>query len=143
MGHRECWVSRRGQNRDTLRIEMADFPFSPSSTCKKKGPPLLWHLRTEEQAEIDNAWNSIRTGEQTQEVLACLGLRKSRQEFITANQNSLLSTRIDRLFRRAHSGSAKFFSVSSNIAWLGPPADVACWFLATPAACCVHWQGSG
>jgi hypothetical protein len=71
---------------------MVDFPFSPSSTSKKKGPPLSWHLRTEEQAEIDNAWNSIRTGEQTQEVLACLGLRKSRQEFITANQNSLLST---------------------------------------------------
>jgi hypothetical protein len=82
----------QGQNRDALRIEMVDFPFSPSSTCKKKGPSLSWHLRKEEQAEIDNAWNSIRTGEQTQEVLACLGLQKSRQEFIMANQNSLLST---------------------------------------------------
>ena len=82
----------QGQNRDRLRIEMVDFPFSPSSTCKKKRPPLSWHLRTEEQAKIGNAWNSNRTGEQTQEVLACLGLRKSRQEFIAANQNSLLST---------------------------------------------------
>jgi hypothetical protein len=63
----------QGQNRDSVRIEMVDFTFSPSSTCKKKGPPLSWHLRTEEQAKIDNAWNSIRTGEQTQDVLAYVG----------------------------------------------------------------------
>ena len=74
---------------------MVDFTFSPSSTYKKKGPPLSWHLRTEEQAKIGNAWNSIRTAEQTQEVLAYLGLRKSRQAFIRANQNSLLGTRLD------------------------------------------------
>jgi hypothetical protein len=66
----------QGQNRDSVRIEMVDFTFSPSSTCKKKGPPLSWHLRTEEQAKIDNAWNSIRTGEQTQEVFGIPGAPK-------------------------------------------------------------------
>jgi hypothetical protein len=61
---------------DTMTLAArVDFTFSPSSTCKKKGPPLSWHLRTEEQAKIGYAWNSIRTGEQTQEVLAYLGLR--------------------------------------------------------------------
>jgi hypothetical protein len=52
---------------------------------KKKGPPFSWHLRTEEQAEIDHAWTSIRTGEQTQKVLAYLGLGKSKRAFITAH----------------------------------------------------------
>ena len=80
----------QGQNRDALRIEMVDFPFSPSSTCKKKGPPLSWHLRTEEQAEIDNAWNSIRTGEQLRKYWHAWGSE--------------------------HQVLPKFFSVSSNIA---------------------------
>jgi hypothetical protein len=52
-----------------VRIEKVDFTFSPSS----------WHLRTEEQAEIDRAWTSIRTGEQTQEVLAYLASEKVSQ----------------------------------------------------------------
>jgi hypothetical protein len=47
-------------------------------------------LRTEEQAKIDTAWNSIRTGEQTQEVLAYVGLRKSRQAFVMAHYDSTI-----------------------------------------------------
>jgi hypothetical protein len=55
-------------------IETVDFTFSPSATCKKKRPPLSWHLRIEEQAEITNAWNEIRTGAQVQKVSEYLGL---------------------------------------------------------------------
>jgi hypothetical protein len=36
----------------------------------------------EEQAEIDNAWNATRTGEQTQKVLAYLGFGKSKGSLI-------------------------------------------------------------
>jgi len=50
-----------------VTIETVDFTFSPSATCKKKRPPLSWHLRMEEQAEIESAWNSIRNSEQGSE----------------------------------------------------------------------------
>jgi hypothetical protein len=62
------------QHRDEVTIETVDFTFSPSATYKNKRPPLSWHLRMGEQAEIENAWNGIRTGEQVQKVLAHLGL---------------------------------------------------------------------
>jgi hypothetical protein len=72
----EVLARQKGQNRDGVRIQTVDFSFSPSSTCKKKCTPLSWHLRMEEQAEIENAWNGIRAGEQTQKVLAYLGFGK-------------------------------------------------------------------
>lgn len=65
----EALGNHQRQNRGRVRIEKVDFTFSPSS----------WHLRTEEQAEIDRAWTSIRTGEQTQEVLAYLASEKVSQ----------------------------------------------------------------
>jgi hypothetical protein len=76
---RERWGSellakQNGQHRDGVTIETVDFTFSPSAACKKQRPPLSWHLRMEEQAEIDTAWNGIRTGDQVQKVLAYLGL---------------------------------------------------------------------
>ena len=37
----------------------------------------------EEQAEIENAWNGIRNGEQVQKVLAYLGLFPFRQQRTT------------------------------------------------------------
>jgi hypothetical protein len=77
--------NQQRQNRGGVRIEKVDFTFSPSSIDKKKGPPFSWHLRTEEQAEIDHAWTSIGTGEQTQKVLAYLGLGKSKRAFIMAH----------------------------------------------------------
>ena len=58
----------RGQHRNGVTIETVDFTFSPSATCKKKRPPLSWHLRMEEQAEVENAWNIIRSGAQVQKV---------------------------------------------------------------------------
>jgi hypothetical protein len=70
----EVLARQKGQHRDGITIETVDFTFSPSASCKKKRPPLSWHLRMEEQAEIENAWNSIRTGEQVQKVLAYLNL---------------------------------------------------------------------
>jgi hypothetical protein len=59
---------QKGQHRD------GRFHFFPSAACKKKRPHLSWHLRMEEQAEIENAWNGIRTGEQVQKVSEYLGL---------------------------------------------------------------------
>jgi hypothetical protein len=64
---------QKGQHRDGVTIETVDFTFSPSAACKKKRPPLSWHLRMEEQAEIENAWNVLRTGEQVQKVSEYLG----------------------------------------------------------------------
>jgi len=80
---RERW-SRDGQalhksrQRLGVNIETVDFTFSPSGTHRKKRPPLSWHLRMEEQAEIENAWNETRTNEQVQKVLAYLGVRPLR-----------------------------------------------------------------
>jgi hypothetical protein len=77
---RERW-SRDGQalhksrQRLGVNIETVDFTFSPSGTHRKKRPPLSWHLRMEEQAEIENAWNETRTNAQVQKVLAYLGVR--------------------------------------------------------------------
>jgi hypothetical protein len=76
---RERWSGKvlarqKGQHRDGVRIETVDFTFFPSAACKKKRPPLSWHLRMEEQAEIENAWNGIRTGDQVQKVSEYLGL---------------------------------------------------------------------
>jgi hypothetical protein len=70
----EVLARHKGQHRNGVTIETVDFTFSPSAAFKKKRPPLSWHLRTEEQAEIDNAWNAIRTGEQVQKVSGYLGL---------------------------------------------------------------------
>ena len=80
---RERW-SRDGQalhksrQRLGVNIETVDFTFSPSGTPRKKRPPLSWHLRMEEQAEIEKAWNETRTNEQVQKVLAYLGVRPLR-----------------------------------------------------------------
>jgi Patatin-like phospholipase len=76
---RERWSGKvlarqKGQHRDGVTIETVDFTFFPSAACKKKRPPLSWHLRMQEQAEIDNAWSAIRTGEQVQKVSEYLGL---------------------------------------------------------------------
>jgi hypothetical protein len=73
---RERWSGKvlEGVHRKEVPIETVDFTFSPSAACKKKRPPLSWHLRMEEQAEIENAWNAIRTGEQVQKVSGYLGL---------------------------------------------------------------------
>jgi hypothetical protein len=76
---RERWESKllarqKGQHGDGVTIETVDFTFSPSAACTKQRPPLSWHLRMEEQAKIDSAWNGIRNGEQVQKVLAYLGL---------------------------------------------------------------------
>jgi hypothetical protein len=70
----EVVARQKGQHRDGVKIETVDFTFSPSATYKKKRPPLSWHLRMEEQAEIENAWNGIRTGEQVQQVSEYLAL---------------------------------------------------------------------
>ena len=85
---RERWnggvlARQKGQHRDGVTIDTVDFTFSPSAACKKKRPPLSWHLRTEEQAEIDNAWNAIRTGEQVQKVSGYLGLSPGRLKWPT------------------------------------------------------------
>jgi hypothetical protein len=70
----EVLAGQKSRHRDGVKIETVDFTFSPSATYKKKRPPLSWHLRMEEQAEIENAWNAIRTGEQVQKVSGYLGL---------------------------------------------------------------------
>ena len=69
---------QKGQHRDGVTIETVDFTFSPSATSKKRRPPLSWHLRIEEQAEITNAWNEIRTGAQVQKVSEYLRLSPGR-----------------------------------------------------------------
>ena len=84
----EVLARQKAKNRDGVRIRTVDFTFSPSATSKKKRPPLSWHLRMEQQAEIETAWNGIHTGEQTQKVLAYLGLEKSRRSLIMAHQVS-------------------------------------------------------
>jgi hypothetical protein len=76
---RERWshdglALQKSRQRLEVTIETADFTFSPSGTRGKKRPPLSWHLRMEEQAEIENAWNEIRKNEQVQKVLAHLGV---------------------------------------------------------------------
>jgi hypothetical protein len=70
----EVLARQRRRHRDGVTIETADFTFSPSARCKKKRPPLSWHLRMEGHAEIEKAWNVLRTGEQVQKVSGCLGL---------------------------------------------------------------------
>jgi Patatin-like phospholipase len=80
---RERWsrdglALQKSRQRLEVAIETVDFTFSPSGTRGKKPPPLSWHLRMEEQAEIENAWNEIRTNEQVQKVLAYLGVRPLR-----------------------------------------------------------------
>ena len=82
--------NQQRQNRGRVRIEKVDFTFFPNSIQKKRGPPFSWHLRTEEQAEIDHAWTSIGTGEQTQKVLAYLGLGKSKRAFVMAHYDSTI-----------------------------------------------------
>jgi hypothetical protein len=74
----EVLARQKGQHRDGVMIETVDFTFSPSATCKKRRPPLSRHLRIEEQAEIENAWNEIRTGAQVQKVSEYLGLLPGR-----------------------------------------------------------------
>ena len=80
----EVLAGQKGQHRDGVRIETVDFTFSPSATYKKKRRPLSWHLRMEEQAEIENAWNGIRTGEQVQKVSEYLALFPFRLERTTS-----------------------------------------------------------
>ena len=70
---------QNGKYRNGVRIQTVDLTFSPSRTCGRKCSPLSWHLRREEQAEIENAWNGIRTGEQAQKVLAYLEPGKSKR----------------------------------------------------------------
>jgi hypothetical protein len=79
----EVLARQKGQHRDGITIETVDFTFSPSASCKKKRPPLSWHLRMEEQAEIDNAWNGIRNSEEVQKVSGYLGLLPGRLERTT------------------------------------------------------------
>jgi hypothetical protein len=79
----EVLAGQKSQHRDGVKIETVDFAFSPSAACKKKRPPLSWHLRMDEQAEIENAWNAIRTGEQVQKVSGYLGLLPGRLERTT------------------------------------------------------------
>jgi hypothetical protein len=74
---------QKRRHRDGVTIETVDFTFSPSASCKKKRPPLSWHMRMEEQAEIENAWNVLRTGEQVQKVSGYLGLLPGRIERTT------------------------------------------------------------
>jgi hypothetical protein len=74
---------QKRRHRDGVTIETVDFTFSPSASCKKKRPPLSWHLRMEEQAEIENAWTVLRTGEQVQKVSGYLGLLPGRIERTT------------------------------------------------------------
>ena len=76
----EVLARQKGPNLDGVMIETVDFTFSPSATCKNKRPPFSWHLRMEEQAEIENAWNDIHSGEQVQKVLAYLGLFPFRRK---------------------------------------------------------------
>ena len=73
---REVLGNQQRQNRGKVRIEKVDFTFSPNSIHKKKGPPLSWHLETEEQAEIDRAWTGIRTGEQLRKYWRTWGSEK-------------------------------------------------------------------
>jgi hypothetical protein len=68
--------NQQRQNRGRVSIEKVDFTFSPSSIHKKKGPPFSWHLRTEEQAEIDHAWTSIRNWRANSESIGVPGTRK-------------------------------------------------------------------
>jgi hypothetical protein len=79
----EVLPRQKGRHRDGVTIETVDFTFSPSARCKKKRPPLSWHLRMEEQAEIEKAWNVLRTGEQVQKVSGYLGLLPGRFERTT------------------------------------------------------------
>ena len=79
----EVLARQKGRHRNGVTFETVDFTFSPSAKCKKKRPPLSWHLRMEEQAEIENAWNVIRTGEQVQKVSGYLGLLPGRLERTT------------------------------------------------------------
>jgi hypothetical protein len=79
----EVLARQKGQHRDGVTIETVDFTFSPSAARKQKRPPLSWHLRMEEQAEIENAWNVICTGEQVQKVSGYLGLSSGRLERTT------------------------------------------------------------
>ena len=91
----EALGNQQRQNRGRVRIEKVDFTFTPSSMHKRKGTPLSWHLRTEEQAEIDRAWTGIRTGGQTQKVLAYLGLGKSKRAFVMPHQISGFNSTFD------------------------------------------------
>jgi hypothetical protein len=79
----EVLARQKRRHRDGMTIETVDFTFSPSARCRKQRPPLSWHLRMEEQAEIEKAWNVLRTGEQVQKVSGYLGLLPGRFERTT------------------------------------------------------------
>src|SRR5258708_39701786 len=79
----EVLAGQKGQHRDGVRIETVDFTFSPSATSRSNARTLSWHLRTQEQAEIENAWNGIRTGEQVQKVSEYLALSPFRLQRTT------------------------------------------------------------
>jgi hypothetical protein len=94
----EVLARRKGQHRDGVTIDTVDFTFSPSATCKKKRPPLSWHLRMEDQAEIENARNGIRAGEQVQKVSEYLGILPGhlKRTTNTAFRNATLTTLVKR-----------------------------------------------
>jgi hypothetical protein len=79
----EVLARQKCRHRDGVAIETVDFTFSLSARCKKKRPPLSWHLPIEEQAEIEKVWNVLRTGAQVQKVSGYLGLSPGRFERTT------------------------------------------------------------
>jgi hypothetical protein len=85
-----------GKHRDGVRIQTVDLTFSASRTYGRKRSPLSWHLRKEERAEIENAWNTIRTGEQAQKVLAYLEPEKSKRLLPMGHHTSRFNIRFGR-----------------------------------------------
>jgi hypothetical protein len=57
-----------------IDLHWADFRFRLNSTGRGATPPVSWHLRSEEQKAIDNAWNTISNGAKVVHVLQHLGL---------------------------------------------------------------------
>ena len=63
---RACWPN--------IDLHRVDFRFQLNSTKRGVTPPVSWHLRSEEQKAIDDAWNTISNGAQVAVVLEHLGL---------------------------------------------------------------------
>ena len=60
-----------------IGLHWVDFRFQLNSTGRWVTPPVSWHLRSEEQKAIDNAWNIISDGPKVVDFLQHLGLARN------------------------------------------------------------------
>jgi hypothetical protein len=135
------------QRADAERTDPIDRDWAagarPTKAADSRHEQIQWGTLNESHRQFSPCEMHLPQVVEGKRLLLAFAASASRIRLWAVCRSSYSCKNLIRLMEGPTQVRRNSFMFSSNIAYWARLADGACWLLATPAACRVHWHGSG